>query len=224
MSTSSTHTPSIMVLKLYGAYQSPWVRLVVAVLKEKKVDFELVSVDFASGENKSPEYLAKHPFGQITYIDDDGFILYESRAICYYIALKYADQGTPLLPTGIQANALYQQAVFVEASHFHPHAFPAAREIFYSKRQGVAPDQTVVDKNVADLSVKLDAYDKILSKQKYLAGNELTLVDFYHLPIGSALGAVGINIINEKPNVSKWLKEISSRESWVSTQPEVKAA
>ena len=57
-----------MVLKLYGGYLSPWVRLVATVLKEKKVDYELVSVDFANGENKSPEYLAKHPFGQIPYI------------------------------------------------------------------------------------------------------------------------------------------------------------
>jgi glutathione S-transferase len=210
-----------MVLKLYGSYHSPWVRLVAAVLKEKQVPYELVAVNFANGENKTPEYLDKHPFGQIPYIDDDGFILYESRAICYYIAAKYPDQGTPLLPTGLQANALYQQAVFVEASHFHGHAFAAAREIFYSQRKGVPHDQSVVDKNVADLSVKLDAYDKILSKQKYLAGNELTLVDFYHLPIGTALGKVGINIIDTKPNVAKWLKEISSRESWVST--EVKA-
>ena len=57
-----------MVLKLYGGYTSPWVRLAVAVLKEKKVAFEQVPIDTASGENKSPEYLAKHPFGQVPYI------------------------------------------------------------------------------------------------------------------------------------------------------------
>ena len=53
-----------MVLKLYGVYRSTWVRLVAAVLAEKQVPFELVFVDFANGEHKSPEYLAKHPFGQ----------------------------------------------------------------------------------------------------------------------------------------------------------------
>ena len=57
-----------MVLKLYGGYRSPWVRLVAAVLLEKQVPYELVSVDFASREHKSPEYLAKHPFGQVPYI------------------------------------------------------------------------------------------------------------------------------------------------------------
>ena len=57
-----------MVIKLYGIYRSPWVRLVAAILNEKQVPFELVSVDLANGEHKKPEYLEKHPFGQIPYI------------------------------------------------------------------------------------------------------------------------------------------------------------
>ena len=65
--------------------------------------------------------------------DDDGFILYESRAICHYIALKYADQGTPLLPVGLKANAFYQQAVFAEVSHFDEHANKALREKLVEK-------------------------------------------------------------------------------------------
>ena len=57
-----------MVLKLYGSYRSPWVRLVAAILKEKQVPYELVPVDLPNGEHKKPEYLAKHPFGQIPSI------------------------------------------------------------------------------------------------------------------------------------------------------------
>ena len=34
-----------------------------------------------------------------------------------------------------------------------------------------APDKAVVDKNMATLSSKLDVYDAVLGKQKYLAGN-----------------------------------------------------
>lgn len=36
---------------------------------------------------------------------------------------------------------------------------------------GLETDQAVFDKLIDDLSSKLDVYDKILSKQKYLAGN-----------------------------------------------------
>ena len=57
-----------MVLKLYGLHASHFVRLVAAVLLEKKVPFELVKVDLSKGEQKTPEFLAKHPFGQVPYI------------------------------------------------------------------------------------------------------------------------------------------------------------
>ena len=56
-----------MVLKLYGP-ESPFVRLVAVVLLEKQVPFEVISVDLAKGEHKTPEYLTKHPFGQVPYI------------------------------------------------------------------------------------------------------------------------------------------------------------
>ena len=56
-----------MVLKLYGP-ESPFVRLVAVVLLEKQVPFEVISVDLAKGEHKTPEYLSKHPFGQVPYI------------------------------------------------------------------------------------------------------------------------------------------------------------
>ena len=76
-----------MVLKLYGIYRSSWVRLVAAILQEKKVPFELVSVDLANGEHKSPEYLAKHHFGQIPYIVCDS-VNYCFASNLIYLALK----------------------------------------------------------------------------------------------------------------------------------------
>ena len=75
-----------MVLKLYGIYRSPWVRLVATILHEKNVPFELVSVNIADNEHKTPEFLAKHPFGQIPYIVCDFLnisLLAKSRLIQY---------------------------------------------------------------------------------------------------------------------------------------------
>jgi len=212
-----------MVLKLYGLHASPFVRLVAAVLIEKQVPFELVVVNLSKGEHKTPEFLSKHPFGQVPLIDDDGFIVYETRAICYYIASKYANQGTPLLPTGLEANTRYQQAVFVEASHFNDHANRAIKEKIVKRYQGLPPDIEAFDKSIADLTVKLDVYDKILSKQKYLVGDEIMLVDLYHLPTGDMLASVGCNVMESKPNVARWWKDLTSRASWQAVKDEIKS-
>ncbi|KAJ7880087.1 hypothetical protein B0H13DRAFT_1614055 [Mycena leptocephala] len=52
--------------------------------------------------------------------DDDGFILYESRAISRYLAEKSADQGTSLLPAGLKEWTLVEQAASVELANFLP--------------------------------------------------------------------------------------------------------
>jgi glutathione S-transferase len=68
-----------MALKLYGTARSTCTRRVALVLHEKKVPFELVEVDLGKGENKSPEYLKKQPFGQVPYIVRLRWPLYFTR-------------------------------------------------------------------------------------------------------------------------------------------------
>jgi glutathione S-transferase len=46
--------------------------------------------------------------------------LYETRAICRYIAAKHPESG--LVPTDPKANALFEQAAAAEVSNFDPSA------------------------------------------------------------------------------------------------------
>ncbi|KAJ7029698.1 hypothetical protein C8F04DRAFT_1264600 [Mycena alexandri] len=69
------------VLKLYGAPHTTSTYRVGTVLHAAKVPFELIEVDIRNGEHKTAAYREKLPFGLTPYIDDDGFILYETRAI-----------------------------------------------------------------------------------------------------------------------------------------------
>lgn len=103
--------------------------------------------------------------------DDDGFILYESRAIGHYIAKKYADQGTNLAPTDLKAFGLFQQACSIEVANFDDYASKAVFEIVIKPYKGLTPDRAVFEKAITTLDTKLDVYEKILSKQKYLAGD-----------------------------------------------------
>ncbi|KAG5634673.1 hypothetical protein H0H81_001136 [Sphagnurus paluster] len=170
-----------MTLKLYGTR----VQRVITVLNEKGVPFELIEVDLMKGEHKAPQFLEKQPFGQVPYIDDDGFILYESRAICRYIATKYADQGTKLIPTDLKGNALFEQAASIESSNFDPSASAAVFENLFKAYWGGKADPVIFEQYIKKLDGKLDAYDVILSKQKYLAGDNVTLADLFHLPYGT---------------------------------------
>lgn len=139
-----------MVLKLYGTSGSTCSKRVATILREKEVPYELVEINFAQGEQKTPEYLEKQPFGQVPYIvclfdlfrcfcshicnqDDDGFLLFESRAICRYIEAKYSKQGTSLIPTDPKANAKFEQAASIECFNFDPSASAIVYEAIFKK-------------------------------------------------------------------------------------------
>lgn len=55
-----------MVVKIHGIKQSTCTQRVSTVLKELGVPYEIVPVNFQTGEHKKEEYLqTKQPFGQI---------------------------------------------------------------------------------------------------------------------------------------------------------------
>ncbi|EEB94251.1 hypothetical protein MPER_06962, partial [Moniliophthora perniciosa FA553] len=83
------------------------------------------------------------------------------------------------------------------------------------KLTGIKPDPKVFEEIIATLDRKLNGYEAILGKQKYLAGDELTVVDLFHLPYGSLLSVAGSNIMScQGPNVTRWWNELLSRPSW----------
>ncbi|KAJ7483864.1 glutathione S-transferase [Mycena galericulata] len=209
------------ILKLYGHPQATCTRRVATTLHELKVPFELIVVDMANGEHKTAAYLAKQPFGQIPYIDDDGFILYETRAICRYIAAKHPAAG--LIPSEPKAHALFEQAASAELTNFDPSAGRLALEtVMKAKFHGVPADPVVVEKELAALDKSLDGYDRILAKQRYVAGDTLTLVDLFHLPYAPYVALGGSDLMTRKPNVARWYKELVARPSWLAYQDGVK--
>ncbi|KAJ6595078.1 glutathione S-transferase [Mycena vulgaris] len=202
------------ILKLYGGKMATCTRRVATVLHEHKVPFELIEVDMAHGEHKSPAYLEKQPFGQIPYIDDDGFILYETRAICRYIAAKHS---VGLIPKDAKAHALFEQAASVEVTNFDSSAGKIVLEtvlkpMFYQ----IPADAAVVAEALAVLEKKLDAYDVILSKTRYLAGDSLTLADLFHIPYAPLLAVGGVDVMSSpaRPNVARWYNDLVGRASW----------
>ncbi|KAE8555239.1 hypothetical protein TMatcc_005166 [Talaromyces marneffei ATCC 18224] len=106
-----------MGIVIHGASKATCTQRILATLIEKGVtDYELKTISTRAGEHKQPEYLKKQPFGVIPVLEDGDFLMHESRAICYYIASKYIDQGPKLIPdvTDLTGNATFQKWASVE--------------------------------------------------------------------------------------------------------------
>ncbi|KAJ6137863.1 hypothetical protein N7471_004349 [Penicillium samsonianum] len=204
-----------MVLKVYGSAMAT--SRVLVTLLEKELPYEFVLIDIAKGDQKSEEYKKLQPFGKVPALDDDGFLMFESRAICKYLAKKYPS-GKKLIPEGDdEAYGRFEQACSIEQSYFAAASETIGTELMIKPMKGLGiPDEVRVAQAEQDLDAVLAVYDKILAGQKYLAGNELTLADLFHLPNGAALKAGKWKELFEKyPNVDRWFKELQGRDSWV---------
>ncbi|KAJ6568240.1 glutathione S-transferase-like protein [Mycena vulgaris] len=207
-----------MVLKLHGNARSTCTKRVAVVLMEKGVPFEFVPVTVM----KSEEYKANmQPFGQIPVLEDNGYFLYESRAMGRYVAQKYANEGTPdLIPTSgdLKEMGNFEKAMSIEATQFLP-AEQLVSEVVFKAYKGGTTDPAEVTRLNKELAAKMDAYDQILGNSKYLAGDHITLADLYHLPYADMVtNALKNDVMTTRPNVARWLEDISSRPAWVAVK------
>ncbi|KAJ4470447.1 glutathione S-transferase III [Lentinula aciculospora] len=209
-----------MVLKLYSHEISTSAQRVVCVLIEKRVPFEIVEVNFLKGEHKEPAYKEMQPWGLLPVLDDSGFRLYESRAICRYIAEKYADQGTQLIPppTELEERGLFEQGLALEAGTVDPCVLAALNEkLFKPFKSGIPCDDELYAVLLKRVELVLDVYEIILGKQTFIGGNHYTLADIYHLPNGFALQVQcgeQVFLSEKRPNVARWWTDITGRDAW----------
>lgn len=85
-----------------------------------------------------------------------------------------------------------------------------------SRYRGQESDEEAVKKHAAALDAALKGYESILSRQKYIGGNEITLADLFHLPYADLARKLGFKETFDKyPHVTKWFEELEKRESWI---------
>ncbi|CAK9277879.1 unnamed protein product [Sphagnum jensenii] len=199
-----------MVLKVYGTVTANCQRAAL-VLYEKELEFKLVKIDLMSRENRSPDYLAKAPFGQVPGFDDDGFFLFGSQAIGRYIAEKYYGQGTPMLGNTLTEKTRINQWVEVEGQNFAPPATALAREYFISSTYKRPLNEELIATQLEKLGKVLDIYDSHLSQNRYLAGDYYSLADLLHTPFLVLLKNVTGELITSRQHVAAWCDDLASR-------------
>src|SRR5262245_25798185 len=152
-------------MKLYGNPMSTCTRKVLTVLAEKGHKAEFVLVDFAKGEQKQPAHLARQPFGVVPAIDDNGFQLFESRAICRY--LDETLPGTKLTPADAKGRAIMEQWISIEQSYFTSAAMKVVRQGFFHPLFGQPVDQAVLEEGRAATAKQAAIIDKLLGGNDY---------------------------------------------------------
>jgi glutathione S-transferase len=74
-------------------YYNPKSRAAIAkwILDECGANYEIVPIDFAKGEHKTPEFLKINPAGKLPALVDGDSRIFEGAAICLYLADKFTE-------------------------------------------------------------------------------------------------------------------------------------
>jgi glutathione S-transferase len=92
-----------MPIKIHGLDISANVYPILGLCAEAGIDCEFVLCNLMEGAHKAPEFLKINPMHCIPTMDDDGFILWESKAILRYIAGKHKLEA--MYPADVKARA-----------------------------------------------------------------------------------------------------------------------
>lgn len=195
-------------MKIYGNAMSTCTRKVLTTLAETGTAYELVSIDFARGEHKQPDHLARQPWGRVPALDDDGFTLFESRAMCRYIAER---AGGALVPRDARGRGAMEQWISVETSYVSAPLMKFVYEHVFRRPQPAG----TLEGAQRELDHALPILDAHLAKHAYFAGDQFTLADVCYMPyVEYGLMTPAKDTLARYAHLSAWWSRVAERPSW----------
>ena len=195
------------MIDLYAAGTSNGMRARMA-LEECGLAYKFHPIALDKGEHKTPQFLAMNPNAQIPVIvDQEGpggkpLTLSQSSAILLYCAEK----SGRFLPKDGAARAATWQALMSASTDISP-GLGAIFGIIRSKE----PHQPTAAMFKDRFKQYLRVWNDTLGKQKYAAGNEMTIADISLFAGWVRAKAGSPDVCEGFPNLERWGQELGAR-------------
>lgn len=162
-------------------------------------------VSLVGGEQRSPDYLQRNPFGQAPVLDDDGPIIRDSQAILVYLAKRYG--GEQWWPD--DAFRLAQIAAWLSTAANEIANGPALLRVHhkFGRDIDIARAQQITAK-------VLDIVDRHLESRDWLASDTVSIADIAAYPY-LALAPEGDIDIGAYPNIVSWFQRLRALPGYV---------
>ncbi|XP_054711352.1 uncharacterized protein LOC129220942 [Uloborus diversus] len=187
-----------MTIDFYQIPASPPCRAVTFTAQQLGVKLNEKYVDLLNGEHLKPEFLKMNPQHTVPTIDDDGFYLFESRAIQAYLVNKYAPNHA-LYPQDPQKRAAIDKVLYFDSS-----LFAILKDIMISVlRKGEPPKP----ESLEAMQKQLQIFEEFLGKTSYAAADYLTLADFSLVTNIEQLKVIDFDL-SVFPRINAWMQKL----------------
>lgn len=175
-------------------------RSVLMTSKAVGVELNLKKLDLMSGEQMKPEFLKINPQHTIPTLDDNGFALWESRAILGYLVDQYGKDDS-FYPKDPKKRAVVNQRLYFDMGTL----YQRFADYYYPQIWQKAPADP---EKLKKMEEGLGFLNQFLAGEKYLAGSEMTIADLSVLATISTYELAGYDF-KEFSNIEKWYSRIS---------------
>lgn len=194
------------MIQIYG-YQNTRTTRTTWALEEAGAEYELIPIDLARGEHKTPDFLKLSPGGKVPALIDGDLLLTESAAICTYIGEKFPASGlVPPLSQAV-ARAHYSQWCFFAMSELESALWTIAKHQMFLPEERRVP--AVVPTCLWEFHRAATVLAQHIKGKEYVAGNCFTAADIL---LGSILNwarKAGINL--ESPTLDAYADNMAAR-------------
>lgn len=204
---------------VYGPAYSTYVRTARLALEEKGVAYDLVEIDSLAGGTRSPEHLARHPFGKVPAFEHDGLVLFETDAITRYV--NEAFEGPALEPGDLRARALMTQAISVINSYAYPSLIgQIVIQRLVMPLMGGSADEGVIAAAMPGAKTCIAVLDRMAEGHRGLVSDVVSRADLFLIPIYHYLDQTpeGRELLAEAGELRRWWEGVEGRPSVVATR------
>lgn len=194
------------MLKIYGLPVSSPTNKVRYVANYLNIPHEFNIISLSRGEHKKPEYLKINPLGRIPAIDDEGFRLAESNAICRYLADK---QQSDLYPKDLKKRAVIDQWMDYASLHVLIALARIMFNTYFYKFVGIEKDERAIEDGRKFIAEYLPIIEQQLSQHKFIADDKMTLADIAMIASLDTCEMAQVNL-TAYPHLVKWRTKLMS--------------
>ncbi len=195
---------------MYTLYYSPGACsfAVHAVLRELELPFELKKVEIAKGATRSKAFLEFNPRGRVPVLSNGDWRLTEAVAILLFLAEQKPESH--LLPKDTLDRARVFEWLSFISSTLHPQYWGLWRpNRLTSDKTAYSELEYTSEQRLMHQHRNIDAY---LAEREFLAGDRLSLADFYLFVFGR-WARVLPEQASTLPNFRRYLERLSDIES-----------
>ncbi|KAL0272557.1 UNVERIFIED_CONTAM: hypothetical protein PYX00_005485 [Menopon gallinae] len=187
-----------MTITLYTFPPSPPARAAVMAARAVGVDVNLKEINLFQKEQLSPEFIKVNPQHTVPTLDDNGFVLWESRAIAGYLAKQYGKDDS-LYPQNPQLKAVVDQRLYFDCTTLYPRLRAICFPVLFLGETKITQEKR------DSLNEAISFLEKFLHGRKWLTGDNYTIADISTFATMSSAVAMGWTVDNF-PNVKEWME------------------